>query len=221
MGIRIHKMLGYGLYDLEADIDHITDKRINIEKFEKICEKLPDFHFFMRSFKKIKKPEERLFTSNIEEKYFSNTIIYDPEYGFPNVMCFIPPDKTNSWFRYDCMIDHYDCLDQQEPTYFKLLNHGIHPYDLDKYNLLTGEKLTSKQYLESRRKLKFTNNSLPLSSVSCELFNLPEYSNLGDLRKIIGFEIPELLRHYLKWVGIFNDEKTIDTLKPMIYVYWS
>lgn len=136
MGIRIHKLMGYGVNNLQyTKGGHIDDPRINSDAFKKLTQgsyefTLPKFkrwcesekksilEFYNRNYpwRKIDDDDDiywKLAMSSGEENGWGigNSIIHDGEYGMPEVLIFIPPG-CKGWYRYD------DILDYEEESVF-------------------------------------------------------------------------------------------------------
>jgi hypothetical protein len=138
MGIRIHKVLGYGLTDVQYDTDNwkMVDPRFNkkgfmalgceeqeeeftnegFDKFlaeeakkEKECDKDNRGMASLQILKHLREEETKdLERVKYTDKDIFNKVIYDPEFGSSEVVVFQPVVFGNDWQRYDDTIDYYD-----------------------------------------------------------------------------------------------------------------
>lgn len=138
MGIRVHKLIGYGVQDLQFKQDtkrytqEMTDPRIN---WEKLHEKMQEAYkvkgdIFLEWYRSnnpaiTKLAEEEWHTDeawSIELDLqllevaakknpawsLSDCIFHDSEYGLPNVLVFVPVFHSDRWFRYDDTLDYME-----------------------------------------------------------------------------------------------------------------
>lgn len=200
MGIRIHKVLGYGITDLKTKDGNKTDKIIVDERINKNGFLMVDYE--QREKWKVEDYLKYIIDHEKEDEYYDaevlkgsittriirrdfnklketvynidELVIYDWEYGMPQVVVFVPITHINDWTRYDDVIDYYDSINYGTGSIeneIKILSGGIFPY----------------------------------SSI-----------NSKTNKKIIPFEI----RMLCKYLKIFVDDKYIDDLEPVLYSYW-
>jgi len=235
MGIRIHKVLGYGLVDLKTkEVDkygtrEVDDPRFNpngwwhtdwseredrwtTEGFKQHCQRLVDEsdpyeHFALAL----------MLQRDFEESHFRDIhycVSYENEGGLPDVVTFTP-FTDNRWTRYDDTIDYYDAGIGIEPS-VKVLDVPLYPYD-GYINNETGERAdrTIEQliylYRNAAGEDKFDLQLVALEKLGCELHWTEKYNVV----------IPEVLVEFFRYTEMFTDEKTIWQLQPMIYTYWS
>lgn len=136
MGIRIHKALGYGIADLKTAKDgEFDDPRIDGEEFS-ACqdalyemdwkkfqewlksekEALIQFHLGLTpyprpgddcQFEFAMMTNDKTWPKKPENPDPGSHVIWDPEFGLPNVMLFVPT-SCHSWMRYDDPIDYHE-----------------------------------------------------------------------------------------------------------------
>lgn len=250
MGIRIHKAIGYGLTDVKADTKKwkIIDERFNpngyvaldcetqeekytiegfkeylrdrIKGFEKDSEEYHEYfncHLLLRDLEK----NDEKFNMRGTVAEFYQKVIYDMEFGLPNVILFIPPWGCNDWKRYDDIIDYYEPANSNEngPCDSVIpLNRGIWPYDWYlNIKEMPPKRITTKQwdiyhFLKNRE-------------FNAEGFTKDFPKELGmdtteEIKKYIIPSIPIDLIEMLKYLEVFKDERSIYDLRPMIYGYW-
>ncbi len=241
MGIRIKKVLGYGLVDVKTEEFDIVDERFNPKwtKNEWVAEPegktIGEYFEFSRAAAESRTHRLDLhlfkditFREKVPELY--HFLTWEPEFGLPNVLVLTPITGTD-WVRNDDMIDYYEekvrGYHGVEP-HVQVLDRPLYPYEsyIDKE---TGEyansnvqewirtfhnsvvelknpKLGKKMYGVHRNLIE-----LALEEVGCSL----HWSEKWNVK------IPEQIQDFCKYVEMFRDERTIFTLVPMIYTYWS
>jgi hypothetical protein len=245
MGIRIHKILGYALTDVEADTDkwEITDPRFNREGYlfdrEEEAFSIDGFvEYLERRIEEMESNEERAFDLKLlmrnltaekgdPMRYdfhgFYDIVNYDMEFGDSSVLITVPPSCTKEWNRYDDAIDYYDPVNRSEdggiePNVIPI-NRALYPWDWymnTKTNPPT--KLDGDQhqlYIMARRML--IDGKYPVNDATYELIGV---KNGEELKNNIVPIIPLELEEVLKYLKIFKDDNTIYTLRPIIYGYW-
>lgn len=233
MGIRIHKVLGYGFNDLrttEPDkygIRRVDDSRFNpngwwhakwddkeeiwtTEGFKAHCQQIVDDTDDKYG------PLGLMLMEGLQGNHFRDihsTIAYDYEGGDPEVVVFMPFTNSN-WKRFDDVIDYYD--HEVKPS-VKLLDVPIWPYSgyIDRE---TGERVDrdTEHWIYLYRNAPETSRedeirSLALKGLGCEKHWMEKYN----------VSIPEELIEFFRYTKMFADEKAIWSLRPMIYTYWA
>lgn len=192
MGIRINKILGYGLADVGYDSEsgEINDPRIHadalnsqnnfsdinyLEYLSQIVDKKKQDSVELLPYKDeslmdiiVEKDITELSLAKVPsyEKYaIKNGIHYNSESGLPNVLVIVPPTLTQSWVRRDDAIDYAESMETGgiEPS-IKKLYHPMYPHD-GWMNSLTGGNITGKAY-ESMRHIKAIESAFKEKSVS-------------------------------------------------------
>jgi hypothetical protein len=234
MGIRIHKVLGYGLTDVKVKQFAIADPRFNmVDGYFSYNEDPPKNKFTTPGYidyMKASKDEHTRFDAILVKQNSKAQVrsgdwySYDFEMGKKGVVCFTPlcyPD----WKRYDDVIDYYEARSNMVPT-VKLLNKPIYPFDSyhDKKTGLgfvekDGHKFSLGQIMQTAEFLsKKENKALKTSK---EFFNGFDFDDEKDFWARVIPAIPRELIALLEYTKVFNDRQTIFDLKPMIYSYWS
>jgi hypothetical protein len=247
MGIRIKKMLGYGLTDVKYDKeeDKIIDDRFNPlgyllsdwEDQEEIWTrdgwiKFADNHIeeydlhmhnrFFNNFKPLKSWEPY------------DSIVYDEEFGDEKVFLIIPPEHAyrtgEGWIRNDNIIDYHEEYilnkDGGAPRHH-FVDGGIWPYQSSYDNKKTGKRLDRNAH-EWRYDYRLVNKDL----IDFRTIHMM-WQFLDKFAKKMGFDgyldaeenivpmIPGEVKAFCEWLNLFNDESTIWELKPLLYIYWS
>jgi len=250
MGIRIHKVMGYGLVDVKHnDDDCIVDDRFNPKSFlidynqENIYSAKKYLSWLQKRHEKTavdinsQKTDDNTTVDwfrefdltweigNVEKSEFwkpDDNFTYASEFGLPNVVTVTPLCSLKQWQRYDDDIDYVEETlklhedENFEANHVTLCDSPIYPYTswMDKR---TGKILKDYSFEYNRLRL-----------VKC----LGKQVNLLPAAKAMGFDsveeceenmrcaIPGSIRLLCEFCEIFVDEKTINELVPMIYVYW-
>lgn len=222
MGIRIHKMLGYGFSDIKHKKYAITDDRfkknalINMYEYPKEwCSK--NYIKWLKS-KKFKDFDNRLEIKEVEELEDFNLgecLIYQGEYGLPEVFLVIPPEYKKMWYRYDDIIDYYDASISKKCTnWYKKLIYGIYPYIVGHIDTRNGKEVKDgRTYIAA----KGTKNLKHIEAwaKSCG------FKSSIECDKYLRCEVPKSIQLLCQFCDLFKNRKTAWQLEPMIYTYWS
>ena len=203
MGMRIQKVMGFGLDDLETtERGTITDYRISdsfkylntVEGHDLLDSKYTSeaYEAFIQQKKKEMPPT--LFFPRYDE--FPNWITpnecvsYESEFGLSNVIVLTPPEKFPRWKRRNDDIDWADEVSDIKTEVKVLKDRGAPGYDQFKWDPLM--KLILLQHSTPIREFRKADWWVPYDvSLLCEFMN------------------------------IFEDPCHIQTLKPMLYTYWA
>ena len=144
MGIRIHKVIGYGLNDLSLEGytgDLSLDSRFNPEGYFCLNYEDREKKFSLKEFRVqlqimgsasgLDNIFYRLLDREIEEKKFDfdDLFVWDDEGGLANVCVFIPPGHKEQWSSFDGQIEYYEetVLHGQQP-HVLLVDRPLYPY---------------------------------------------------------------------------------------------
>lgn len=243
MGIRIYRSLGWGLNDVQVDSkgDLDDDRFVSQEDFDDISEKnMKDFLDWFSSNRKeaaniieLALPERKNLhhqlgieldflinsrwkkTGKFSFTDWSRGYQFDPEFGLPNVMNFIPIEYP-SWERRDDAIDYYDVDNFDMKPSVKMLDTfcGLFPYTGAIRNNQKPKVGNLPDYLDPRlwAMLRGTYSESPPISGEEVAQQITE-----SYRPIIA----DSVMIYTHWLGIWKDWKTtVQELRPMIYTYW-
>lgn len=243
MGIRVNKIIGYGLDDVKVEKYKIIDPRINPdfdrgESFYDKLEKFPDwiieFHekmaYMLHATCKVDIKRARwdltmlansLKRHKEEGRYTYGTgFIHQVEFGMPEVMMFVPVDNMGSWARHDDTVDwieetHFHNQENRVVNLFKETGScGIYPY--------TGMIVNP-----------FKENKMAKSRLDGQEYNVlagrwakgvsPTVSQetLEHLQKDWLPVIPSSVLAMCMYLNVFKHPKYIFDLRPMFYVYWA
>lgn len=240
MGIRIHKKIGYGLDDVQYQDIKIVDQRFNLEDgyFAFDCEDQEEIFSGSKFFEHLEKRVENeqkeknismllfdfcyLKDLNLKEFDFFDYITYDSEFGLKNVILF--QTFSEDWTRYDNIIDYVEETENRQKNNYKILKRPIYPYE-NWINLKTGLdylEVDGKRLrlVELLRAVNYFEEFVDIE-VDEEYLKTFGFDSIEDVKNNIKPAVPEIIKEYCKWLKIFKDEKIVDTLKPMVYNYWS
>ncbi len=247
MGIRIHKVIGYGMNDIE---DSVNDPRFNkagyfgTEVYEredaftddgydahikKILDDGAGLHdLTIMAMERTKAQKENKAGDMVYDYKDSidNCITYDDEYGMASVMVFTPPYWSKNWNRYDDIIDYYDPThseaDGSPGQGYQLTNRPIYPFE--SYNdcrTTPPVRLNNEEqsvFIQARNARNDNRSySQTMTDHAVEKMNFVDEEQMLEMVNPI---IPRELVELLKYLKVFNDEADIYRLKPMIYWYW-
>ena len=247
MGIRIHKVIGYGLNDVKTEGKYneiLIDPRINpkgyfgdreeaeyeytndgfLEYAKELVAKgkeedpLNDLGIMVHLLEKQKEED----SSKYGKHALYNRLIYDGEFGEPNVMVFQPPIFGYEWSRYDDMIDYYEEAHYSNSedggiiNGYTMLDRSLYPYEgwCDHREmppkLLTGEAW--EWFRDSKNYAAQVYTDMALAELGFETVE-EMYANVHP-------KIPKELVALLKYCKVFTKDEYIYQLRPMIYWYW-
>jgi len=242
MGIRIKKVLGYGIANLQCDEDgEIIDERINPDwEEERFGKTFKGYLEFARA-EQERRPRAYgdLHISGDGDKCFRvprpelyNFVTFDSEFGLPNVLV-LTPITGKEWIRYDDQIDYYE---ERVHGYWDLTPHfdvidtPLYPYD-NYINNETGEYPEDPMVREWI--YMFRNSVIELTKTG-SMSNKQHAHHHDMMQKALeelGCElhwtekwnatIPEQIQDYCRYTQMFQNDKSIWKLLPMIYTYWS
>lgn len=217
--MRVHKMLGWGLTDVQSVNGTITDPRINPDgPVHNDTATVDEFTIWFEDHYADAGPMSRL-PNAAERSSLSDCFVFDPEYGLP-VLC-IRLLSHPRWERYDDIIDWVDETYGREPKnengrpWVEVLPDNPYPY--------------MGAYMDDRVGTRLGPAVLPLR---WGLLNNPDEVD-DDLAVRCGFAshadavahlapcVPDEIRAMCEFTRVFHDPATILQLRPMIYVWWS
>lgn len=219
MGIRVRKVMGWGLTDIKTRNEKIADSRFNKKGYL-----FEDYEFDFNELELIEKLKEEkgektdldfsFARKALEEK---KSFIHEIVFQNGKTICFSTLwNKSN---RYDDSIDYHEenALAEANKDYsYKdkvlLLNSGIYPF-LSYMDSRTGKKLDDFSF-HAKRLI----NSGQL--VDDETLKVLGFKDTEECKKYMHPEIPGSLVCCLEYLKIFKDRNTIFQLRPMIFTFW-
>lgn len=230
--------MGYGLVDVQVKDDDITDSRFNpnwskhfFHNIEKQYYKLENFYKAVRSSNKYSEAEQHIYfftrQNDKRQKFqphkvpkgsdcvFDTFVTWDPEFGDPSVL--VLRSFVGGWERYGDPIDQY--IISTTPKY-TLLDAPLYPcYGyIDKH---TGKKVdaTTNQAIQDIKMLTDSSNKKEFQEYISE--ELEEIGCKESWEERFNYALPPDIIEFCKYTEMFVEEKTIYTLKPIVYSFWS
>lgn len=242
MGIRINKVLGYGLTDIKTTGKYneiLDDSRINMKGYFGSDDYGKEDNFtddgfdayldahkedpddIMNDLSVLRHLRDRQST-DYPHNYTTgirHRMIYDSEFGMPNVMVFQPPVFGNEWSRRDDIIDYYDPQQQAEDggcgNGYTMINRALYPFE---------SFCDHREHPPARLKGEDWHYYIDAKNTQ----SMVEYAlkNFGfkteeEMHQYIHPMIPNELIALLKYCKVFTKDEYIYQLRPMIYWYWS
>jgi hypothetical protein len=178
----------------------------------------------------INKINKSLLITSLEEqlKHFDygcdlfNYVIYNQEYGNPNILL-ITPITCLHWSRRDDTIDYHEetVLYNQRTRIVKLKN-GIFPWTGSYISRKTGERFTNAGNISKYSIAhQFMITEPEKDELRLEYAKSLNYKSIDEAEDDIGIFIPDEVRLFCEFTKLFTDNKYINYLKPLLYVYWS
>lgn len=239
MGIRIKKVIGYGLTNVKHDGYKLDDPRINA-----------DSPFFLRdgtltlagyiNFLEGKTGDDGRHNRDYGMEYYwlknddnrqrrghrdpEGCVHWQPEYGLPNVLL-LRPVANDDWSRYD------DTIDWIEETYLRSekhaqqpwarkFQHGIYPYSGSYMDSRDGRRLDDTVMVW----IRLRSDGKPGAERDEALDGLAEILGFKDHKqanRYIAPIVPGEIRALAEYGELFTDDKVLLQLRPLIYCYWS
>jgi len=239
MGIRIKKVLGYGLVDVKTENGVITDDRFNQEFIDNMFyheDKTIEGYFEFAKSQTHKGQFDTHLATDIsfiggKAPMLDDFLTYDGEGGLPNVLVLTPITGVE-WKRYDNQIDYYDERTRGywscEP-HVEVLTTPLYPYD-SYINNETGERANIEvreniyDVRNTQLDLKQNKNMSPeaikglYDRITLALEDLGCKSHWTEKWNVI---IPTQIQDYCNYMEMFKDTSTMWKLQPMIYTYWA
>jgi hypothetical protein len=241
VGIRVTKVLGYGLTDVKTRKYNIADSRINRKSpllNWDADETLDDYIEWLRV--STSDPNDLSKGFNIDRWYFkeqeqadfdwykrtgtnrpADLVHHGIEYMEKNVLL-IRPLFCKDWRRYDDPIDYIEenFKYKDEDTmanWYREIPEGIFPYSGSFMNARTGESV--KDGITLWRVMTWKNwdkiYDLETKAIECG------FDSVEDMKENFVPTVPECVKDLVTWGNLFTNDNVWKQLRPMIYTYWS
>jgi hypothetical protein len=235
MGIRVHKLLGYGLTDVKTDETtghRITDARINSNSSALNWEapSISEYREWLEARSKTGDIETDVELSmllrpepNERGLDLEDAVTHNGEFGLPNVLVISPP-TFRSWSRFDDMIDWIEESYLRNPTEpqtnrVEALRHGIYPF-IGYMDSRTGEKVDDVIF----NWIRATNPEARRPFNGPELDILAQaagFEDNGDAWANVAPIVPNDVKNIAQFLMLFTDDSVLLQLRPVLYTYWS
>jgi hypothetical protein len=225
--------MGYGLVDIQTDEnDVIIDPRINKDGILHQDFNTIEETYTREAFLKYIPEDADVYTRCAvrDMKYdVDQHIIYDSEFGMPNVLCIIPIGYCARWYQHDNDISYYLAQNSIFPvpsdnpcaSWVTELMYPLYPY-MDFQDARTGadiENNISYQQIARARQLLIKDNTNEYYTTFADKLN---FSGTGiEFLNTFTPMIPNTVKELVKFTKIFNNIETVNQLRPLIYSYWS
>ncbi|MBD3004868.1 hypothetical protein [Streptomyces sp. 5-10] len=230
MGIRINKVLGYGLTDVRVEGQwRIADPRVNSNSH--LLTHVEPEQSYLSYLAELAEGGD--FDAELEEGMLRmagergavsfDVCTWDAEYGLPNVLVVRPADSPQ-WHRRDDPIDYEEeCAKPggTEPRITPTVG-GIFPYSGLHMDTRTGERIQDTTVNTWRQVINGKAGSdEERSKILDMLAQVMGYENNAEAEQFIAPWVPDDVRRICTWGGLFTSPEVCFQLRPMIYTYWS
>lgn len=232
MGIRIHKVMGWGLTDVQRDDDgHLADPRINSDSFlldldHEQPASLAAYERYARS-RKVENDPRTWFlplSPGLRDSEPADAVVYKFESADDHVLV-VRPVGFRNWFRFD------DIMDWVEETYLRrddndadplesrveVLPHGPYPFNGSYMRADTGERLpdTVMPWIRAA-------SSRLTPSVMRDLrAQEAGFVDHDDACNLVVPEVPFDIRVLSDYGDLFTSDDVWLQLRPVLYTFWA
>lgn len=227
MGIRVHKVVGWGFDDIKTRNGCIADGRIrnssplldyedfNLQEYLEFVEAKGDTHNNM---------DRYLYNHTDVEKPKLTTwdlVHWGDEYMMKQIMVIVPVSMTKEWYRYD------NAIDWVEETYFQKETSQINRYEKIPHGIYPWIGI----YMDKRDGTILNNDDMHLWNTAhwkdepvAEIANVAA-TNMGftsyeEAQDCIVPRVPEEIKDLIEYGKLFKKDDAWLQLRPMLYVYW-
>jgi hypothetical protein len=245
MGIRINIVMGWGLDDVEHDGAHsLIDPRINADS--------P----LINHDSKVTTEDYRAFLakrgSSIERSYLDpdtwgkaektalpspdDCVIWESEYGEPNVLCIIPVWMYSDWRRRDNSIDYELATHVWNTNPINkvwTLDYGLFPYSASYMDKRVGERIKSDIMTWIRLMGGGKNGKWRVKKPIRKVWDEGGKQTMDECAALGGFAdhadavencrpyVPDEIKNLCEFGNLFTVPGIVNELRPMIYQYWA
>lgn len=234
MGIRINKVIGYGLTDVVTENGVITDPRINADSFlltgRGEDEDVAPYQDWLKQ--RLTEDPEADFDVRMDLAMLEHSdnprdvwrlVTYEEEYGLPHVLV-VRPAGFPEWCRYDDPIDYQEEIlrdDHPDARVTQPLG-GLYPWNGLHMDARTGKRIEGTLVNAWRR----VANGLPegdkdrMKALDLLARRLG-YTNHEEAERYVVPFVPHEIRNVCAWGGLFTSKEVCFQLRPLIYTYWA
>jgi hypothetical protein len=238
MGVRINKIMGYGISNLKLDAESrwdITDSRINQDSrlLNAVADDSTNFSGY-ESFISQHSLKERVPSITPEVKSFMKnplaavTLLVgtDIKKRDEGILLFTPVSITDRWVHKDDLIDYYsyrqehlheDQLDDDILTpSVQELSLNPYPFNEDYVDTRTRKRVNPQLWNLTQR--LYESGEIEMANEVAFLSNFEDAKHMYDN---VAPRPPKEIEVLIEWLNVFNNPgDTIKELKPMIVTYW-
>jgi len=247
MGIRIHKVIGYGLDDFKGfDKDDRINPDFNYDEYANQSDNADHMQKFKAHFEKeyLRRKEVRngldysfewsyyfdsktlgqkpTYNNHIDSVDGSDFFHYHGEYEDSNVLLFSCP-LFSDWYRYDDIIDYCERTTTNSGSSDEVveIEGGIYPYSGSYRKIDDGSVSKGIEVLQHKNYLKESKPSHDELLAKMNEFCLAVIGmTYIEFKKTTNTVIPNIIFEYARFCGMFKDDSEIRRLKPLLYTYW-
>jgi hypothetical protein len=230
VGIRINKVIGYGLDDVVTENGAISDPRINPDSplLTGIDEDGDDYWTFLERIAEAgdeTAQHELLLMKMLTDREADTRwlVTHQAEYGLPNVLV-VRPVGFPDWHRHDDPIDYQEEVlreDHPDPRAVRPLG-GLYPFNGLHMDVRTGERIEGTMVNTWRRAASSTSedeeNRLAVLDLLARGFG---YADHAEAERFVAPLVPHEVRHVCAWGKLFTSKEVCFQLRPLIYTYWA
>lgn len=230
VGIRINKVIGYGLDDVATENYEITDPRINPDSplLTGVDKDGDDYWTFLE--KAAEAGDEDAGHDLLMRKMLTDReadtrwlVTHQAEYGLPNVLV-VRPVGFPDWHRHDDPIDYQEEVlreDHPDPRVTRSLG-GLYPFNGLHMDARTGKRIEGTTVNLWRRVANDASEDAKDRLKALDLLaKTLGYADHAEADRYVVPFVPHEVRHVCAWGGLFTSEEVCFQLRPMIYVYWA
>lgn len=240
MGIRIKKLIGYGLSDVKTEKMKCIDDRINPKNMFFEWDfgegEVATNQEYIKHVKKLnhERSEAKDYLSQnldiawgaSENEKFNIWDAYDwnPEFGLPNILL-LRPITNYSWYRYDDDIDYVEetyLTNEGQVCRYEILQHGIYPYlgymDKDSGERLEDYRVRWVIWNETKSSPPHDENLLKIKTAASIALGYESYKEA--LEQVVPI-VPQEIKDLAEFTNLFTNDEVWKQLRPMLYIYWS
>ena len=153
---------------------------------------------------------------------------YDEEYGLKNACIFKPLFGFKDWYRFDNTIDYMEHIERRVgnlPDSYVINFRWSCLYPFQSFvDAKTGDRLRTDPFSTVRMINSYLDKGeIPDPCHEWESFEHGsdgKYKTWKEFKENVFPAVPDSIVQFCKFYNVFKDEKTVHTLKPMLYVYW-
>lgn len=231
MGIRVKKMLGYGLTNVKVkDKYTLDDPRINAQSPLLRHEDVPSVGSYL---KWVRNQQDRDYGHDpwiLHERdrrrfgELDDCVRWEPEYGLANVLC-IRPLSCPDWYRSDDIMDYIEetalKAESAKMERVRRLQVGIYPWSGSYMDWRTGTRIGSEVMTWVRIR-NSPGARTPEGRQALEICaQALGYKDHAQAVRYIVPVVPGEIRAIAEFGNLFTSPEVILQLRPMLYVYWS
>jgi hypothetical protein len=240
MGIRINKILGYGITDFSGFEDDLRisrelDERINSSEYDAAHFREYVYTYLRKTdwhedygnliwnfyFDDRLSTKERNFFNSLRgldsDDLFNSFVTHDTE-NDSNVLLVTNPIYKN-WSRHDDTIDYYEENGIAKER-VKILPNGIYPMN-SLYNDIRDGGRIDCQIVHTIQHILGEDVDIELKNTSTsELLKATTFKNMDEYKLYCRPLIDEVVLMYLQFIGMFKSEFNVKSFWPMLYTYW-